>query len=154
VHRFRDGLNLDAQALSPLMTVFGKLLPPTSREQGDAYWLQSTRDVHVPTAAAFGLLLVRRADASHWLRAGRAWQRLHLWATTQGLVMQPLDQVSIRAEREQQLGLPPRFGHAQAELIGDTAWAVALAFRLGYPAAQVPPSPRRPVHAVLENGST
>jgi len=149
VQGFRDGLSLDGQALPPAVTVLGKLLPAASRDQGDRYWLQSTREVHVPTAAAFGLLLVRQADPLHWVRAGRAWQRLHLSATLHGLAMQPLDQVPIRAEREVQLGLEPRFGRAQAELIADTGWQAALAFRIGYPTVQVPPSPRWPVSAVL-----
>ncbi|MBI3971920.1 MAG: hypothetical protein HY332_11575 [Chloroflexi bacterium] len=121
VQRHRDGLTLDVQGLSPLMTTLGKLLPASSREQGDRFWL----------------------------RAGRVWQRLHLWGTAHGLAMQPLDQAPIRAEREAQLGFEPRIRPALAEVVGERGWRAALAFRLGYPTRAAALSPRRGVQEVL-----
>ncbi len=148
VERYRDGLTIDTQGLSPLMAGIGKVLP-TSRAQGDDFWLQNTRDVHVSTAAAFGLLVVPTAEPGQWLRAGRVWQRLHLWGTAHGLAMQPLDQTVQRAEREAQLGLEPRIGSRLAELVDGDGRRAALPFRLGYSVRDGAPSPRRSVSDVL-----
>jgi hypothetical protein len=150
VQSSRHGLNLDGQALPPLLAALAKILPPASRERGDQFWVQSSRDTQIPTAAAFGLILVRQSAPAHWLRAGRLWQHLHLWGTAHGLAMQPLDQAPIRAEREASLGLEPSFGPALAELVSDPGWHAALPFRLGYPTVRVPPSPRRNVRDVLQ----
>jgi hypothetical protein len=74
---------------------------------------------------------------------------MHLWGTTQGLGMQPLNQLPERADRERQLGIEPRFGNALKALLGDEGWQVLMPFRLGYPTRVGSPSPRRPVPSVL-----
>lgn len=100
----KDGVTLDAAGLGPLLRMLGKLVP-VSQDQSDQGWLTTTRDSQLPTAAAFGTLVVHEArDNAQRLQAGRMWQRMHLWATTQGLAMQPLNQVVERAEREQTAG--------------------------------------------------
>ncbi len=146
----RDGLTLDAQSLPPLLAVGGKMLPESSEKTNNEYWLASTKDRHVPTAAAFGILAVRddRNDAQR-IRVGRLWQRMHLWATTQGLAMQPLNQIHERAEREEALSIEPRFGDALEELIGDPGWRGIFTFRTGYPTVEAPESPRRAVGDVI-----
>ncbi|MEV2271919.1 hypothetical protein [Nonomuraea africana] len=45
------------QGLNPLMIGVAKLLPASSRQSGDAFWLDQTRTVHTRTAAAYGLVL-------------------------------------------------------------------------------------------------
>jgi hypothetical protein len=146
----RDGLTVDAQALPGWMRAAAKILPPASTEQADRIWLESTRDVQVATAPAFGLLLARDAgDNAQRLQGGRLWQRMHLWAQTQGLAMQPLNQLPERADRERSAGLAPRFGGVLGDLVGGGAWQALMPFRLGYPAAAALPSPRRPVREVL-----
>ncbi len=151
VDRFRDGLHLDGQALPPLTTVPASCCRrrPASRATGTGSGARarSTSPPRPPSGCCWSAGATRRTGC-----APAAWQRLHPWATTRGPAPQPLDQVPIRAEREVELGLAPRFGRAQAELIGDAAWHPALAFRLGYPTVRVPPSPRRSVLAVLEDG--
>lgn len=150
LQKYRDGLTLDASGSPALIKAIAKILPPTSLEQNDRFWLDATRKVHVPTAAAFGILAVRDGnDKSQQLECGRLWQRMHLWATTQGLAMQPLNQIPERAAREEVLGIEPKFSNALAEFIGDPNWQGLMMFRLGYPTIEALPSPRRGVKDVL-----
>jgi len=51
VERLRDGPTLDAAGLPAWMTAAAKLLPPPSPETNHRYWLDATRDVHVPATA-------------------------------------------------------------------------------------------------------
>ena len=118
----RSGITIDAQSLSMPLTLASKIMPPISRQQGDAFFLANTRDVYAATATAFGILAARDSmDNGQRLVGGRLWQRMHLWGTANGLAMQPLNQPAERADREVQLGVEPRFGNALAELLGDPA---------------------------------
>jgi hypothetical protein len=147
---YRDGITLDAQSLPPFVNAAAKMLPPLSQESADHAWLQATRERHVATAAAFGLILVTDArDNAMRLHGGRLWQRMHLWATTKGLAMQPLNQMSERADRELQLGIEPRFGTALKELVADAGWQALMPLRIGYPTVEAKPSPRRDLKSVL-----
>lgn len=146
----RSGITIDAQSLSMPLTLASKIMPPISRQQGDAFFLANTRDVYTATATAFGILVSRDSmDNGQRLLGGRLWQRMHLWGTANGLTMQPLNQPAERADREVQLGVEPRFGNALAELLGDPAWHALMPFRLGYPTEEARLSPRRSVEAVL-----
>ena len=150
IQQKRDGLTVDAQALPAWIRTAAKILPPISREQADQIWLKSTRDVQVTTAAAFGVLLTRdAADNANRVQSGRVWQRMHLWAVTKGLAVQPLNQMPERADRERALGLEPHFGTVLKELAGDPGWQVLMPFRLGYPTVAALPSPRRSVDEVV-----
>ncbi len=87
-----DGITLDAQALGPVITPIAKILPDLSRQQNDASFVKNVREIMLPTAAAFGILTVKDSNNSaQRLNCGRAWERIHLWSTTQGLAMQPLN---------------------------------------------------------------
>ena len=146
----RDGITLDAQSLPALVNAAAKILPPLDQEAADRAWLQTTRERHVATAAAFGLVTVPDArDNAMRIRGGRLWQRMHLWATTKGLAVQPLNQMSERADREQQLGIEPRFGTALKELVADADSQALMPFRIGYPTMKGRPSPRRDLKSVL-----
>jgi hypothetical protein len=150
VQTLRDGLSLDAQQLPPFINFAAKVLPPMSHEQADAGWLKSTREVHVPTAAAFGLIVTANAeDPAARLRGGQLWQRLHLRATAMGLAAHPLNQMPERADRERQLGIAPIFGKALQELTGDAKLHALMPFRIGYPTRPTRPSPRRDLDAVV-----
>lgn len=150
LQRGRSGPTLDANVPSPLTLAAAKILPETSREQGDQVFLQNTRDVHVAIALAFGIPAVRdNRDDVQRIRGGRAWQRMHLLATTGGLAMQPLNQMTERAEREAQLGLKPDFGSVLEDLIGGPGWRALMPFRIGYPTAEGRLSPRRAVEDVI-----
>lgn len=146
----RDGITLDAQNLPPVINAVAKILPPLGQESADQAWLQATRERHVATAAAFGLIAVPDArDNAARIQGGRLWQRMHLWATTKGLAMQPLNQMSERADRERQLGVEPRFGNALGELVADPGFQALMPFRIGYPTVEAKPSPRRDLQSVL-----
>ena len=148
----KDGLTLDTSGVSPLIRTVGKLLG-VSRDQSNQGWVTSTRDTQLPTAAAFGMLVVRQAgDNAQRIQAGRVWQRIHLWATSQGLAMQPLNQVVERADREQSAGLAPNFSNSVAAMIPDDGWHAIMPFRIGYPTVDALESPRRPAEDVVVRG--
>ena len=131
------------------MLIAARLIPvPAAR--ADQYWLAATRNQHVATASAFGLIVApdHRSNVCR-MKTGRLWQRMHLWATSQGLAMQPLNQPIERAEREESIGLAPRFGNALNELIGDRRWQPLMAFRIGYPTKDPGVSPRRSLQDVV-----
>src|SRR5574337_174641 len=133
IQHYRDGITLDAQGPSPLFRVLGKLLPPLPQEFSDRFWLQATRDTHVVTAAAFGLLTVRDAqDRGQQIQLGRLYQRMHLWATAHGLAMQPLNQMPERDGRETSQQIEPKFGRELKALVGDPDRQALMMFRVGY----------------------
>lgn len=150
IQQYRDGPTLDAAGLSPLMTGLAKLMPRPSAEANHQYWLDATRDIQVATAPAFGLIYVDDLyDRAQALKAGRVWQRLHLWAITQGLAMQPLNQPIERVDRELQLGIEPTFARRLIALTGKRPNRPTFAFRIGYPIQNASPSPRRRLEQVM-----
>lgn len=150
IQQYRDGPTLDAAGLSPLMTGLAKLMPRPSAEANHQYWLDATRDIQVATAPAFGLIYVDDLyDRAQALKAGRVWQRLHLWAITQGLAMQPLNQPIERVDRELQLGIEPTFARRLVDLTGKRPNRPTFAFRIGYPIQNASPSPRRRLEQVM-----
>jgi hypothetical protein len=146
-----DGITLDAQELGSFISGAAKFLPDMSRQSNDQSFVKNVRDIYVPTAAAFGILAVPDGmDFTYRLQCGQIWQRIHLWATTQGLAMQPLNQMTERTDRERQLGIEPVIGKAVADLVGDDSWHAIMPFRLGYPTEQAFLSPRRGLDKVIE----
>jgi hypothetical protein len=110
IQRRRDGLVTDTIGVSGLERILAKMGPEPSEKTSNEFWLSNTEERQVPTAAAFGVIAVRddRDDAQR-MAAGRLWQRMHLWATGEGLAVQPMSQVHERADREAELGLEPTF---------------------------------------------
>lgn len=145
----KDGITIDPSGKSPLIRTLAKLLPVSHQQCNDG-WLAGTRDVQVPTAAAFGALVVRdQTDPIiQRLDTGLTWQRLHLAATMMGLSMQPLCQVPERIDRETAAGLPPEFTAAMAALVPDGRSPI-MTFRIGHPPTRALLSPRRPAADVL-----
>jgi len=154
-----DGVTIDASGNSAFARTLGKTLPNLSNEQSDAYWLTSTRLVQVPTASAFGIILIPdQRDVAGLLHVGRLWQRMHLRAVRDGLAVQPLNQIHERADREEALGSDARFGRALKELTAGypapaptpaPANAAVFTFRIGYELEPALKSPRRPIGDVL-----
>ena len=150
IQRFRDGLTYDTQGMNPGMRALAKFLPPLSVKQTDQYWLTATRETHVASTSAFGMIAVRDAkNTQQRVEAGRLWQRMHLLATVQGIAMHPLNQPLERRDRELQLGLSPAYAKALFELQQDESWQAVMPFRMGYPVQNAPPSPRRAIASVL-----
>jgi hypothetical protein len=77
---------------------------------------------------------------------------MHLWATSQGLAVQPLNQVVERAEREEAGGLEPEFTRALAAMVPKLDREALMPFRIGYPSAEALASPRRSAEEVIGAG--
>jgi nitroreductase len=150
VEAHRDGITIDTSGTSRLQKIAGKMLPDFGAARTDQIWLETTRDVHTATAPVYGLILVPdRMDMPQAIDAGRAWQRLHLAATAQGLVAQPLNQPVEMIDRNQMLGRNDEFGPALAALARAEGWEPTFVFRLGYAECEAPRSPRRPLPDVI-----
>ncbi|GAA3615708.1 Acg family FMN-binding oxidoreductase [Microlunatus ginsengisoli] len=148
IERHRDGLTLDGQGFGPVKLAVAKLLPPSSRTDGDAFWLDQTRTVHTATAAAYGVVTADDVDdTASRLAGGRLLQRMHLRATVAGLGLQPMNQVTERIDRERSLGRTSALAAPLARLLADGGQPL-VAFRIGYPTRAARRSPRRPVSAV------
>ncbi len=149
--RYRDGVTLDCQGLDPGTLFAAKVLPPQSRTDGDRYWVGSTRDVHVATAAAYGVVTVDdAADPLSMLTGGRLLQRLHLAATDRGLAFHHMNQITERIDRDGSLGAPDVFSDRWSRVIGAPASGALVSFRIGYPQREPGLSPRRPLSEVRE----
>jgi hypothetical protein len=132
------------------MIAAAKLLPDADAATADQYWLATTRDSQVPTAPALGVLLVRdRLDMATAIEAGRAWQRLHLAATSEGLAAQPLNQPVECSDRNATLGKPDTFATSLSRLAGAAGWEPTFVFRLGIAERKAGPSPRRALEQAL-----
>jgi hypothetical protein len=152
IQRYKDGLTLDAQGLPELTTALAKILPATSRQYNDTFWVKHTRDPQAKTAAAYGLIAVRDPHSNgQRLAGGRLLQRIHLWTAAHGMSLGHMNQITERVDRETQLGLAPRFGDASRGLIPDPAFQQLVAFRIGYPSGTDGRrlSPRIPAAQVL-----
>lgn len=149
IQRERDGVTIDAAGLPAMTAALAKLLPAQSPGDLAESWLQATRERHTRTASAYGLVAVRDSSSvDQRLRGGRSLQRVHLWATGAGLALHHMNQVTERADREAQLGVPATFGDAVSEVV-PVGWEALSSFRIGFPTQQPPPSPRRPVESVV-----
>lgn len=92
----------------------------------------------VASTPALAVFVADEADPAHWMRVGRACQRLQLAATRLGLKSAFLNQpVEV-----------PRLRPELAALVGETGRRPDIVMRLGYGPA-LPYSPRRPVSAVM-----
>ena len=150
VQKYRDGLTLDCLGLPRLAVAAAKIMPALPAKTAGKYWLDQTREVHAVRSPLFGIIAVRdRYDRTQSLRAGRVWQRIHLWATTQGLAAQPINQPAEVVDRERTLNRAPQMAQVLAGITGDASWQATFIFRMGYPRAQAPLSPRRPVEDVI-----
>jgi hypothetical protein len=144
IDEHRDGVTLDASGLEEPMLTLSKMSPPPSLGVEGKFWVDATRG-RQSTGSLVGILSTRvRDDRVQQLEAGRAWQRMHLWATSRGLAMQPLNQMAERQDREQQLGLDADFTRVLAHWVGVGRGAQML-FRAGWPVKQALPAPRRPL---------
>ncbi len=146
----RDGVTVDTSGASPSMAAMAKMLPDLDARTADQYWLASTRDTAVPTAAVLGILLVRdRLDMSAAIAAGRTWQRLHLALTEAGLAAQPLNQPVECVDRSAMRGDADDMAPAINKFTAMPGWEPTFMFRLGVADSAAGPSPRRPLAAVL-----
>jgi len=150
IQTYKDGLTVDASGSPWYVGVLAKILPPISEKEFDNSQLQLAKDTYVATAAAFGIIAVHDIfDNIQRLQGGMFYQRMHLWATSNGLAMQPMNQMTERADREVTLGIKQTFGIALRELIADPTWQALMTFRIGYPTIEALSSPRRSIQEVV-----
>jgi nitroreductase len=150
IQRHKDGITIDPSGQSELIRAVSKLVP-TTQQQNNNGWLSGTRDSQLPTAAAFGALVVPDPrDPVQRLLVGRIWQRIHLNAIASGLALQPLCQIPERIDRESSAGLAPAVSNAMAAMLPAGVHAI-MTFRIGYPSTDALLSPRRPVTDVVHN---
>jgi nitroreductase len=146
IERHRDGLTIDATGLGAATTTLGKVTGKPSAAKAGAYWISNTEGPQT-TGFAFCVLSTEdRGSREQQLRCGRVFQRMHLWATSQGLAVQPLNQMAERQDREEQRGLAPEFGARLGALAGAGA---QMLFRIGVAWDEAGKSPRRPVAWVV-----
>ncbi|WP_433201335.1 Acg family FMN-binding oxidoreductase [Dactylosporangium sp. CS-047395] len=143
IQRYRDGLTLGGQGFGPPKLALAKLLPASSRADGDKFWLQQTATVHTATAAAYGVITCATPDdRATQLAAGRLLERIHLTATARGIALHHMNQITERIDRERDAGLTPAFAPRFAELLPAGEHPL-LTFRVGRPVRAGAPSPRR-----------
>jgi nitroreductase len=148
IEAHRDGTTLATTGNGAMIRFFGRLGGRPSAASAGGYWVKAARSFQA-TGAAYGLLSTPAgADARALLRVGRAFQRIHLFATQEGLALQPQNQLAERQDREVQLGLPPRFAPILEGWVGPERRAQML-FRIGYAWDEAPHSPRRPAEWVM-----
>jgi nitroreductase len=149
VNAHRDGIGVDTAGLSPLLAAAAKIMPDQDAATSDRYWLDMTRDVQT-VAPVLGIILVRdRLEMGSAIAAGRAWQRLHLAATTMGLAAQPLNQPVECVDRNAMLGRNDEFASALSRFARAPDWEATFVFRMGYAEHPALPSPRRPLNDVV-----
>ncbi len=149
IEAHRDGPTLDAAGLSFFTLLLAKTFP-VSAEASHQGWLAQTRDRQVPSASLTGFIAVRdRYDREMAIAAGRTWQRLHLYATVNGVAMQPLNQPIEMIDREKQRGAGTDWARRVEALTSSPDWQATFAFRAGMPLDNAPPSPRRTLKDVL-----
>jgi nitroreductase len=149
LQKYRDGLTVDAFGLSSGQAAVAKIIPASMLQQQFA----SAKDLYLNlllTAPLFGLIAVRdRYDHEQCLRAGRIWQRAHLFATARGVAGRPTNEAVEMVDHERSTGKEARHAALLAELIGGTAWEPTFMFYMGYAVRPGLASPRRPVAMVV-----
>ena len=149
IARERDGVTLDATGSGSATRFFGKSLGRPDSATSNRYWLDATREQHT-AGGCFGIISSSAQNSrDEQLQVGRAFQRLQLWASKEGLAIQPLNQLAERQDREQSQGLAPEFTHSLDEWIGDGTRRAQMLFRIGYPVDEAFASPRRPLSWML-----
>ena len=81
-------------------------------------------------------------DRRTQLDAGRLLQRIHLRATSRGIALHHMNQITERIDREATTGAAATFAPRFADLLPAGARPL-LTFRVGYPVRDGRPTPRR-----------
>jgi hypothetical protein len=150
INHYRDGITIDAQGLSPVMTAISKLMATPPQGLADRVFIDRTKHVHCGPGATFGTIVASApAGKLNRVSIGRVWQRIHLWGTSNGLAMQPLNQIHERIDREATTTVDPVFTRDLAALVDQPNWNGLFSFRMGYAARAAKPSPRRDLDQFL-----
>lgn len=145
VDEHRDGLTLACTGIDGFTRALGNLSPRVSAETAGKYWITGTEKRQLSGAAFVLLGTTDRDDRAQQLACGRVFQRMALWATSQGIAVQPLNQMPEMQDRDRALQRGTAWADRLAALV-DEPQGVQMAFRVGWPKGSRPfASPRRPV---------
>jgi hypothetical protein len=151
VQENRDGLTVDTFGLASSQAMVAKMIPASVLRRLVSSAMDTYRKLLL-TAPLFGLIAVRdRYDQEQSLRAGRIWQRAHLFATARGVAGRPASETVEMVDHERSTGQEARHAALLAELTGDTAWEPTFMFYMGYAVRPGLASPRRPVEMVVRH---
>lgn len=146
----RDGLTADAAGIGATLRFFTKSGSNPSAEKAGKYWLKNTEETQT-YCSAFGVLSTRdRNSRREQILCGQTLQRIYLFATQNGLAVQPLNQMPERMDREILQGLNPEFGNRLSAFVDDEMWHPQVVFRIGYAWDNAFKSPRRPIEWVMK----
>ena len=95
------------------------------------------------------IAVLDRYDQEQCLRAGRIWQRAHLFATARGLAARPSNEAVEMVDHERALSRPASHASLLNEITRDPTWQPTFVFYMGHPTLSAHTSPRRPIQAVL-----
>lgn len=139
VNEHRDGVSVMATVpvLLSKVGLFDRTQAPAADDYATTSQLEDFKK-KIDSTPAFAWLMTRDNSRATQIAAGRAWVRLQLAGTAQGLAMQPLSQ-ALQEYPEQQVPYTDIHRLCGAAATGQTLqmWA-----RVGY-APAVPPAPRR-----------
>jgi hypothetical protein len=150
IAQHRDGIAING-LMPRLMSAVGLFDRTQVPVPGDAVWRQvMDRWADFDTGSGYVWIASRDAGRRAQIAAGRAYVRLHLAATAQGVDMQPLSQALQEfaevsgpyAEMHRLLGLDPQ--HTPLQMLA----------RVGYGVGAAPATPRRGLAALLAPQST
>jgi nitroreductase len=150
VEEHRDGLTIDAFGLSPIPNAAAKIMTPRMLRWAGSHSEKNGYLNLMLSAPLIGFIAVRdRYERAQRLRAGRIWQRAHLFATAHGLAARPCNEAVEMVDHERAQGRPASRAALLNEITGDSTWQPTFVFYMGYPTLSAHASPRRPVQAVL-----
>src|SRR5260370_41066664 len=131
VQENRDGLTVGSFGLASSQAMVAKMIPASVLRRLVSSAMDTYRKLLL-TAPLFGLIAVRdRYDQEQSLRAGRIWQRAHLFATARGVAGRPASETVEMVDHERSTGQEARHAAFLAELISDTAWQPTFMFYTG-----------------------
>ena len=151
VQKYRDGLSMDVFGLPPIATAIAKMMPVWMLAWAASHSGQKNGYSNLMLSAPLiGFIAVHdRYDQEQCLRAGRIWQRAHLFATARGLAARPSNEAVEMVDHERALGRPASRAALLNEITGDSTWQPTFVFYMGYPTWSAHASPRRPVEDVV-----
>ena len=139
--KHRDGITIDSGGSPYLMRVLAKIFISDKMIHGPSFgevFVKSTK-MQVASASAFAIISGESISPEICLRGGRLYQRIHLWATSRGIALHPLNYpLENRLELKDEV----------VSLIGAEDREALIPFRLGY-GPDVPHSPRRAISDVI-----
>lgn len=141
IREHRDGITIDSGGNPYLMRVLAKLFISDKMIQGPSFgeaFVKSTK-MQVTSASTFVIISGENKSHEQCLRTGRLYQRIHLWVTTRGIALHPLNYP---------LENRPELSDEVYDLIGTNEREALIPFRLGF-GPEAPHSPRRTVQSII-----